>query len=202
MYQVLHRIRNNMIKTKVLVVAFLLGAFVNYANNTDLNNVLNAEKVTIEFNDVKEGHILTIKDNYGTILYSENVITKGKLVKNFDFSKLKNGNYSFELNKDFEIIVKTLEVKNKKVIFNEGSKKVIFKPVIRNKKNILMISQIAFDKKPTKVVLFFDDEIIYSETIKGEVILNRVYKLDKEVKGNYKVIIYNNNRSYVHDFII
>tara|TARA_B100000795_G_scaffold209744_1_gene163313 strand:+ start:5538 stop:6113 length:576 start_codon:yes stop_codon:yes gene_type:complete len=191
-----------MIKTKVLVVAFLLGAFVNYANNTDLNNVLNAEKVTIEFNDVKEGHILTIKDNYGTILYSENVITKGKLVKNFDFSKLKNGNYSFELNKDFEIIVKTLEVKNKKVIFNEGSKKVIFKPVIRNKKNILMISQIAFDKKPTKVVLFFDDEIIYSETIKGEVILNRVYKLDKEVKGNYKVIIYNNNRSYVHDFII
>jgi len=107
-----------MIKTKVLVVAFLLGAFVNYANNTDLNNVLNAEKVTIEFNDVKEGHILTIKDNYGTILYSENVITKGKLVKNFDFSKLKNGNYSFELNKDFEIIVKTLEVKNKKVIFN------------------------------------------------------------------------------------
>jgi hypothetical protein len=65
-----------------------------------------------------------------------------------------------------------------------------------------MISQIAFDKKPIKVVLIFDDEIIYSETIKGEVILNRVYKLDKEVKGDYKVIIYNNNRSYVHDFKI
>jgi hypothetical protein len=190
------------IKTKVLAVAFMLGAFVNYANNTDLNSVLNAKKVTIEFNDAKKGHVLTIKDKDGTILHSENVIKEGKLVKIFDFSKLENGNYSLELNKDFEIIVKTLEVKNNKVIFNEDSKKVIFKPVIRNKKNILMISQIAFDKKPIKVVLFFDDEIIYSETIKGEVILNRVYKLDKEVKGNYKVIIYNNNRSYVHDFKI
>ena len=190
------------IKTKVLAVVFILGAFVNYANNTDLNSVLNAKKVTIEFNDAKKGHVLTIKDKEGTILYLENVIKEGKLVKNFDFSKLENGNYSLELNKDFEIIIKTLEIKNNKVLFNEDSKKVIFKPVIRNKENILMISQIAFDKKPIKVVLSFDDEIIYSETIKSEAILNRVYKLEREVKGSYKVIIYNNNRSYVHDFKI
>ena len=190
------------IKTKVLVVAFILGAFVNYANNTNLNSVSNAKKVTIEFNDAKKGHVLTLKDNNGNILHSENVVKKGKLVKIFDFSKLENGNYSLELNKDFEIIIKTLEVKNNKVIFNEDSKRVIFKPVIRNKKNILLISQIAFDQKPTKVVLFFDAEVIYSETIKNEVILNRVYKLDKEIKGDYKVIIYNNNRRYVHDFKI
>jgi hypothetical protein len=189
-------------KTKVLAVAFILGAFVNYANSTNLNNVLNAKKVTIEFNDVKKGHLLTIKDKDGTILHSENVIKEGRLVKIFDFSKLENGVYSLELNKDFEIIVKTLEVKNNKVLFNENSKKVVFKPVIRNKKNILMISQIAFDKKPIKVVLFFDDEIIYSETIKSEVILNRVYKLDKEIKGNYKVIVYSNNKSYIQDFTI
>jgi hypothetical protein len=189
-------------KTKVLAVAFILGAFVNYANSTNLNNVLNAKKVTIEFNDAKKGHLLTIKDKDGTILHSENVIKEGRLVKIFDFSKLENGVYSLELNKDFEIIVKTLEVKNNKVLFNENSKKVVFKPVIRNKKNILMISQIAFDKKPIKVVLFFDDEIIYSETIKSEVILNRVYKLDKEIKGNYKVIVYSNNKSYIQDFTI
>jgi hypothetical protein len=189
-------------KTKVLAVAFILGAFVNYANSTNLNNVLNAKKVTIEFNDAKKGHLLTIKDKDGTILHSENVIKEGRLVKIFDFSKLENGVYSLELNKDFEIIVKTLEVKNNKVLFNENSKKVVFKPVIRNKKNILMISQIAFDKKPIKVVLFFDDEIIYSETIKSEVILNRVYKLDKEIKGNYKVIVYSNNRNYIQDFTI
>jgi hypothetical protein len=189
-------------KTKVLAVAFILGAFVNYANSTNLNNVLNAKKVTIEFNDAKKGHLLTIKDKDGTILHSENVIKEGRLVKIFDFSKLENGIYSLELNKDFEIIVKTLEVKNNKVLFNENSKKVVFKPVIRNKKNILMISQIAFDKKPIKVVLFFDDEIIYSETIKSEVILNRVYKLDKEIKGNYKVIVYSNNRNYIQDFTI
>jgi len=197
--------KNNMmktIKTKVLAVAFILGAFVNYANSNDLKSLLNAKKVKIEFNDAKKGHVLTIKDKDGTILHSENVIKEGKLVKIFDFSKLENGNYSLELNKDFEIIIKTLEVKNNKVLFNEGSKKVLFKPVIRNKKNILMVSQIAFDKKPIKVVLFFDDEIIYSETIKDEVILNRVYKLDKEVKGSYKIIIYNNNRSYIHDFKI
>ena len=32
----------------------MLGAFVNYADSNDLNSVLNAEKVTIEFNDAKK----------------------------------------------------------------------------------------------------------------------------------------------------
>jgi hypothetical protein len=65
-----------------------------------------------------------------------------------------------------------------------------------------MISKIAFDKKPSKISLYYNDEIIYSETIKSEMILNRVYKLDKDEKGDYKVVIYNNKRSYVHNFKI
>jgi len=60
------------------------------------------------------------------------------LTKIFDFSTLKDGKYTIELNKDFEIIVKTLEVNNGNVIFNDNSKKVIFKPVIRNDENLFV----------------------------------------------------------------
>ncbi len=190
------------IKTKVLVVVFMLGAIVNYANSKDVNNVLNAKKIKVVFNDVKKGHLLTIKDNDGIILHSETVSRAGLLDKVFDLSFLNDGKYTMELNKDFEIIVKTLVIKNNKVIFNENSKNVIFKPVIRNEENVLMISKIAFDKKPSKISLYYNDEIIYSETVKSEVLLNRVYKLDQEAKGDYQVVIYNNNRSYLHNFKI
>ena len=190
------------IKTKVLVVVFLLGTFVNFANRADVSNVLNTKNIKLVFNEVKKGHLLTIKDKDGTIIRSETVSKPGLLAKMFDLSSLNDGTYTIELNKDFEIIVKTLEVKNRTVIFNENSKIVIFKPVIRNEENILMISKIAFDKKPSKISLYYNDEIIYSETIKSEVILNRVYKLDKEEKGDYKVVMYNNKRSYVHNFKI
>ena len=190
-------------KRLVLVVVFMLGTLFNYANNDkDFNRIVNAKKVRVAFKNVKKGNQLTIKDLKGTQLHSQIVFKEGDLNTFFDLSSLKDGKYTIELNKDYEIIVKALEVKNSKVIFNKNSRKVIFKPVIRNQENVLMISKITFDKEPTQIVLYFENETIYSETVKNESILNRVYKLDRKEEGDYKVIVYNNNRSYIYNFKI
>ena len=190
------------IKRNVLVVVFMLGTLANYANNTELSNILNAKKVRVEFKDAKKGHQLKIKDANGVVLHSEKIAKKGNLVKTFDFSKLKNGKYTLELNKDFQIIVKSIKVQNGNVSFNEKAEKVIYKPVIRNEENRLMISKISFDKKPIQVDLYYNNEIIYSETVKGNQILNRVYKLDEEITGNYRVVVNNDGRNYSNEFKI
>ena len=74
--------------------------------------------------------------------------------------------------------------------------------IIKNTNDHIQRLKIAFDEKPLHVALYFKDEIIYSETIKGNTILNRVYKLDKRIKGNYKVVLHNNERSYINNFKI
>lgn len=188
------------IKRIVLVVVLMLGTFTNYANNTELNSVLNAKKVKVVFKGAKRGHQLKIKDDSGIILHLEDVNQEGSLIKFFDFSKLKDGNYTLELEKDFEIIIKSINVKGKEVVFDGESKAKIFKPVIRNEKNKLMITQIAFDKKPLEVEIYYNNEIIYSETVTGDAILNRIYRLDEEMVGDYKVVLNKNNRSYTKEF--
>ena len=189
------------IQKKALVVIFILGSFVNYANSDmDFNKIINAKKVKVAFKNVKKGHQLTLKNKKGVQLHSETVSKKGLLTKVFDLSSLKDGIYTIELEKDYEIIVRTLEVNNNNVIFNETSKKVIFKPVFRNEENILKISKINFQKKPMKIALYFDDEIIYSETVESDKIFNRVYKLDKKIKGDYSAVLYINNRSFFYNF--
>lgn len=190
------------IKTKVLVTAFMLGTLFSYSKNTNFNNISNTKKVRVVFEETKKGHHLIIKDNEGIILHSEDVKKEGKLIKIFDFSKLKNGKYSLELEKDFEIIIKSIEIKNNQIIFDENSKKVIFKPVIRNEKNKLMVSKIAFDKEPLQVILYYNDNVIYSETLENDTVLNRVYKLDKQEKGEYRIVAYNNGRTYSKTFKI
>lgn len=190
------------IKRVVLVVVLMLGTFTNYAKNRELSNVLNAKKVTVEFKDAKKGHQLKIKDEYGIILYSENVTKKGNLIKTFDFSKLNNGNYTLELNKDFQIEIKSVTISNGKVFLNQVSNKVINKPVIRSEKNRLMISKITFDEKPMHVALYYNNEIIFSESVEGSSVINRVYKLDEELKGDYRVVVYSNGRNYINDFKI
>ena len=64
----------------------------------------------------------------------------------------------------------------------------------------LLISKITFDKKPLEIDIYYDNEKIYSDTVNGEGILNRVYKLDENKKGNYSVVLKNNGRKYVREF--
>jgi len=189
------------IKRKVFVAIFMLVTFINFANNNDLNiTLLSADKVKVVFNDAKKGNQLTIKDAKDAILHSEEIKKEGTLIKMFDFSALKNGTYTLELEKDFEIVVKTIKIKNNTVTFLEDAEKLIFKPIIRNENNKLMISKIAFDEEPLQVSIYYNNEIIYSDTLEGGKILNRVYRLDKELKGDYKVVSYNNGRSYINNF--
>ena len=187
---------------KYLVVTFMmLVTSINYANENTAVKIVDGKKVRIEFETVKKGHTLSIKDKNGTVIYSQEIENSGTYSKVLDLSKLEKGNYTTELEKDFEIIIKPFTVLDGQVSFDE--EKTIFKPVIRTENNLVLISKLAFDNQPLKIAIYYNDEVIFSETVTDEKnLLKRVYKLSKEEKGDYKVVINSNNRSYIKDFNI
>ncbi|WP_231962744.1 hypothetical protein [Polaribacter sp. KT25b] len=188
-------------KKRVLVIMLMLVSLFNYANNeNDFNKTVNANKVKVVFNDVTKGQLLTVNDENGIQLHAETVSTTGELTKFFDLSSLNNGLYTVELNKEFIIVIKSLEVKDNKVSFIKGSDKVFFKPFIRNEENLVLISKIGFHKELIKVTIFYNSEVILAETIDNETMLKRAYRLDEKLKGNYKVIVSSNNKSYSNEF--
>jgi regulator of extracellular matrix RemA (YlzA/DUF370 family) len=190
-------------KKQIITIALLISSLISFSSTTLKNNFTNnTKKVTVEFKNVKKGHSLTIKDENGSALYSETVSENGDLSKILDVTSLDEGNYVIEMDKDYEIVIKSFQVSANQVILLSEEEKIIFKPVIRNEENILMISKIEFDKEPTQIVIYFENEVIFSETVKNETLLNRVYKLDFEKKGSYNVIVYNQNRKYNNTFKI
>lgn len=188
---------------KYLLVALMFGTLITNANDNEvLNTTSDIKKVKIAFETVKKGHVLTIKNEDGTVLYSKEIEKNGTYSRTFDLSKLEKGNYTTELNKDYEIIIKSFSVNDGTVKFNDVKK--VFKPVIRTENNLVLVSKMGFDKEPLQISLFYKDEIIYSETIKDDKkpVLNRVFKVSKEEKGDYKVIINTNERSFTKKFNI
>ena len=135
-------------------------SFCDFGTNKDLNTLFSADKVKVTFNNAKKGNQLTIKDANGTILHSEEILKKGTLVKTFNLSELENGIYTLELEKDFQIVVKSVKVNNRNVTFLVEAEKLIFKPIVRNKENKLMITKIAFDEEPLKISIYYKNEII------------------------------------------
>jgi len=195
--------KSKKMKKQIITIALLINSLIGYSN-AEINNYLvdNSKKVTVEFRNVKKGHLLSIKDNKGVNIYSEVISENGHLAKILDVTYLEQGTYYVELDKDFEIVIKPFKIKENIVIFEENEEKTIFKPVIRNQENMIFISKIALDNEPMQVVIYYNDEVIFSETIQTETILNRIYRLEKEIKGNYKVVFYNNNRSFENAFKI
>ena len=189
------------IKKYLVVIVMMLVTSINYANKNTAVKIVDGKKVRIEFESVKKGHTLSVKDKNGTVIYSQEIENSGTYSKVLDLSKLEKGNYTTELEKDFEIIIKPFTVLDGQVSFDE--EKTIFKPVIRAENNLVLISKLAFDNQPLKIAIYYNDEVIFSETVTDEKnLLKRVYKLSKEEKGDYKVIINSNNRSYIKDFNI
>ena len=190
------------IKT-ILVVTLMFGTLISYAkDNTKSTNSVAVKKVKVEFKDVKKGNALTIKNEYGITIYKQVLQSSGNFTKNFDLTNLEDGLYTTELEKDFEIIIKKLEIKDGFVTFYKKEKEVIFKPVIRTEGNLILISKIEFDNQPLNVTLYYNNDIIFSDKVEGEKVLNRVYKLSETEEGAYKVVINSDDRTYIKDFTL
>lgn len=194
------------LRKKLLMIVMVMTSFLSFGNTEsgfeNTITILNNTQLKVDFKDVKKGQVLTVISEDGTKVYSEVVKTSGKLVKVIDLSHLENGNYKIELEQDFQIIVNEVKISDNKVKYIANKSKVIFKPVIRTDNDLLMVSKIAFDEKPLQLAIYFNNEVIYSETLKSDSIIAKAYRLQKDIEGPYKVVLYNNNRSYTHNFKI
>ncbi|SDB62668.1 hypothetical protein SAMN03097699_2748 [Flavobacteriaceae bacterium MAR_2010_188] len=184
----------------ILVAGLTLTTIAGFANAPITGSESNT---VITFNDVKPGQKLFIKNNAGTIIHEEIITETGSYSKGFELSNLPKGKYTIELEKDFEIKVIPFKVDANTVTMIESNSYVYFKPVVRSKDNLLFISKLTFDESPMNVKVYYDAksgtsnyDLIYSETLTNNQILERIYRLKENEKGTYKVVMSSNNRTF------
>ncbi|WP_047549640.1 hypothetical protein [Psychroserpens sp. Hel_I_66] len=186
---------------RLLVVAIMLTMVTGYANENA--NDVSAKVITVlKFSDVKKGHQYTIIDNEGVVLFKETIERNGSFSKKFDFTALNEGSYTVELEKDFEIIVTPFIIQSKNVVFLDSKVTTVFKPVVRSRDNQLLVSQMSLNEQPLKIELYYNDELILKDELKGKSVLSQVYRLSANEKGDYYVRLESGKRVYKKSFEI
>ncbi|MCB0451103.1 MAG: hypothetical protein KDC97_13390, partial [Confluentibacter sp.] len=103
----------------------------------------------------------------------------------------------FELDKDLEINTIPFTVKENTVSVNKNSETTTYKPYVKQKNNLLLISKLSPNFETMNISIYADNhrdfELIYTEKIEGIKVIEKVYKLEK---GTYKVTINSNNKEY------
>ena len=192
--------RTTIKKTMVLVLIFV--TFISSAiENSKSYKLVSVKRVKVEFRNVKKGQTFIIRNENKNIVHKQKIVKLGTFSKVFDLTNLKDGIYTSEVEKDFEISIKKFSVSNGYVTFIKEESKKIFKPLIRLKGDLLLISKVSF-KEPLNIVLYYEENTIVDEQFEGKDIINRIYKLSKAKKGAYRVVVNSDNRLFTKNFTI
>jgi len=196
--------KNNIMKKaiqKYLLFVAVLVSMVSYPSNDSLLNGDKNIKVTfLKLENVKEGQQLLIKDANQVILYKEDITESGEYKKGYDLTKLPNGDYYFELDKDIEIEVIPFSIANNTVSFDKDNKVTIFKPYVFAKKNTVIVSTLSLKASPLELSIYYENEgvmeLIHNQQITNLVNIQKAYVLDYSEKGNYLFLIKTEGRTF------
>lgn len=179
----------------------MLVTVIGFANESSFFSIKNdAKRTALTLNYVKEGNLLSIKDDNGVILYKETIQINGVYQKGFDLTSLPDGSYMFELDKDVEISIIPFTVLSGEVDFNKKEEKVFFKPITRVVDDLVYVSKLQLDKSPFKIEIYYMNngkpELIHTETIKNEKVIGKMFKLRGLTSEKYKMVYHTENRIF------
>ncbi|MBJ2173763.1 hypothetical protein JBL43_05915 [Aureibaculum sp. A20] len=184
----------NVIK-KSLVLVVLCTTMISYANEIVTNE--NDDVTNVTLNDVTEGSVLSIKDNNGLILYKETIQINGNYSKKFDLTALPDGNYIFELDKEYQIKLIPFDVTKNKVVFDKENESIFFKPSVVNNDGLLTVQKTILDSEFLGLSIFYENgDLVYSEKIENDQIFNKVYDFSSSIAGKYRVVLSNKDMSF------
>lgn len=186
---------------KTVLVAFLFGTMSSYANE-GVYNVGEGKVSIIELDYVKKGQRLYIKDTNNNILFEQEIERNGSYTNQFDFSTLKDGYYVLEMNKDFEIVETPFAIKSGVAFFNNSQKKKVYKPYVRVKDNKVLVSKLNFNKNSLEITIYYKGIAIHHDEVTNEEFVNKVYALDTDIKGNYRVEIKSEGKLFYNNLSI
>ena len=181
---------------------FVLGLFVSmltYANS-EIETIKEKEPnvTNISFKKLKQGSKLSIKDINGIVLYKEAIIKKGDYSKGFDLTSLPNGDYFFELDTEFKVMIIPFNVVSNQVAFKKELKTTIYKPFVRVKGDKVFVSRVSFEESPIEYSIYYEDnyDLVLTEKFIDQKHLKRIYDFSTSEKGNYVFVFKSNGRKF------
>lgn len=165
------------------------------------SNQKNNTNTKVEFEIVKKGSVLSIKDEYGQTLYKERIKVNGSFSQTFDLSNLPDAKYHFELNDEHEIKIMPFMVSGSVAMFITNEESVISKPIIRVEENYIHITNNRPDNQNMNVKVYYEgSDLAFEESLKDIKMMNRTYDFSSSLRGSYTIVLETGGKTFV-DYI-
>ncbi|WP_273567681.1 DUF3244 domain-containing protein [Maribacter halichondriae] len=158
------------------------------------------KSLTFSWESDSEVQSISIVDDAGNVIYSE-VISGVTYSKKFDLNTLEEGSYTLKAKSNSKEIA--YDVKIEKADLKVVEKKEVTKPFFRREDNKVFLNFLNLDKKDvTLEVTDNNNEIIFKETIKDEMIIEKAFSFEKAFANDYVISVRNNDNTFYESVVV
>lgn len=144
---------------------------------------------------------ISFKDNYGNIIYSENIFNKMVYSKKFDLKTLEIGSYFLKVEDALRKTIYTIRVE-KEGLFIEDRKEST-KPFFRKNGGMVYLNFLNPDKKKVAITVYdINNRILFEETIMDEMFVEKIFNFKSAFPDSYTIVVKDNNDVYSEHIIV
>lgn len=184
---------------KLIKNGFVLLMSVTFSIHTYSTSSFNAyEEIVLDSGYVTKGTLFIVKNTKGKIIHKKVFEKSENFNEDLGLLDLKDGNYTMELIKDLEIKVIPFKVVTNKVIIEDNKSYSIFKPFVCVKNRLVYLTRLSLHMEDLNLEIYdIENNLIYSEFIKEEMAVQRVYDFSKLDDKTFKIQMVSKGRTFV-----
>jgi len=159
------------------------------------------KSLTVSWESDSEVQSISFVDNEGNVIYSEDISGTEIYSKKFDLNTLEEGSYTLKARSNSKEIAYDLKIE--KTDLKVIEKNELVKPFFRKDDNKVFLNFLNLDKKDvTLEVTDNNNEIVFKETIKDEMIIEKAFSFEKAFANDYVISVRNSDKTFYESIVV
>lgn len=184
------------------IVAFMLSTVVSMAREPKVNLVAysEAKSLVLTIENTSSDFNIKFKDEEAHVIYSGK-LSNGTFIRKFDLQNLEDGMYFVSTEDEFKSYEYTVSLKGREVKVVKS--KEAHKPFFRKTNDRIYMNFLNLDKSDVEVKVYDAEyRVVFYETYKDSVIVEKAFNFVDAFKGSYTVVISDNDNTYSENFVV
>ena len=154
----------------------------------------NDKALVLEWDTQMEETSIKIKDLQGNIIFSEKVRDTDVYIKRFNLESLEEGDYFLTAENALRTITYNISIDEDIRIIE---KKENVKPTFKQTEDNVLVNYLNLDGDKVEIKVWDNgNNLVFQETFKNELIIEKAFNFKKAPKNNYTIVVRDANGTY------
>lgn len=147
--------------------------------------------------DATEKFKISLKDNFGKVLFSENIANSNGYIKSFDLKNLTSGEYTIEMENETYTKVMPVTIDSESIVISHPTFETVYHPYVKVSNKKMDLNYLNVNQEVTAMVIRdAAGKIIFKNALGSDLNFSKRFDLSKLPVGSYNVEVLSGKKTF------